>query len=253
MTTKSTTTLLISWRNTEDNQLIWRAAINRGWSVERVRGIKVPEVEADRVLIYIESLFAPTMAKHFGIKLVELTDDWLPMLPEEYLHRNVELTTLARVAESDLPKFLKPPNEKSFPAKVYESIDSLRADYDETSLLLAADPVEWSAEFRCFCLDGQVRTLSPYLRYGELSKLDGFSATDEELRDAKAFAEKVLSDERVEMPRAIVLDVGTIVGKGWAVVEANAAWGSGVYGCDPDAVLSVVENATVGCDERAND
>lgn len=248
-----TTTLLISWRNTEDNQLIWRAAIKRGWSVERVRGIRVPEVEADRILVYIESLFAPAMASQFGIKLVELTDDWLPRLPSEYRRRDVELTTLEQVSASDLPKFLKPPNEKSFPAKVYDSVDILLADYEPTTSVLSASPVEWAAEFRCFCLDGEVRTLSPYLRHGELSKLDGFSATEEELLDAKRFAETVLNDDRVATPRAIVLDVGTLVGSGWAVVEANAAWGSGIYGCDPDEVLNVVEQATVINDERAND
>lgn len=253
MTNNRTTTLLISWRNTEDNQLIWRAAIRRGWSVERVRGIRVPEVEADRILVYIESLFAPAMASQIGIKLVELTDDWLPRLPEEFRLRDIELTTLEQVSVADLPKFLKPPNEKSFPAKVYDSVDTLLADYEPTTSVLAASPVEWAAEFRCFCLDGEVRTLSPYLRHGELSKLDGFSANGDELLNARTFAESVLNDDRVKTPSAIVLDVGTIVGSGWAVVEANAAWGSGIYGCDPDEVLNVIEKATMRCDERSND
>lgn len=42
----------------------------------------------------------------------------------------------------------------------------------------------------------------------------------------------------------VVLDIGTISGRGWAVVEANAAWGSGIYGCDPMEVLGVIRHAT---------
>ena len=50
----------------------------------------------------------------------------------------------------------------------------------------------------------------------------------------------MLSDARVDLPRATVIDVGTIAGRGWAVVEQNAAWGSGLYGCDPEQVLEVL-------------
>ncbi|QDU57397.1 ATP-grasp domain-containing protein [Aeoliella mucimassa] len=249
----NTTTLVMSWRNTVDNQILWRTAIQRGWSVERMRGLQVPEIDTDRVVVYIESLLAPSLASQLGVELSLLTDDWLPQLPEKYRLRQVELTTLGDIVEADLPRFLKPPNEKSFPAKVYEKVDSLLADYGETTTVLSATPVEWVAEFRCFCLDSQVRTLSPYLRRGELSALDGFTATDEELRDAKHFAESVLNDQRVTVPRAVVLDVGIIEGFGWAVVEANAAWGSGIYGCDPNEVLDVLKQATTKCNERPND
>jgi hypothetical protein len=39
------------------------------------------------------------------------------------------------------------------------------------------------------------------------------------------------------------MDVGVIQHRGWAVVELNAAWGAGIYGCDPDEVLEVVRCA----------
>jgi hypothetical protein len=47
----------------------------------------------------------------------------------------------------------------------------------------------------------------------------------------------------VLLPRATVLDIGVI--QGWAVVELNAAWGAGIYGCNPEAVLDVVRYAAV--------
>lgn len=249
MSNEPRTTLLLSSRNAEDNQLIWRAAVKRGWTVERIKGIRIPEIDAERIVIYIESLFAQTIARQLGLRLMELENNWLPTIPSVYRQRDVRLTTLADIPESTLPLFLKPPNEKSFPAKVYDSISSLLRDYDPSTPLLAATPVKWESEFRCFCLDGHVRTISPYLRSGDLSSMDGFAATEDELDQAVNFAERLLHDERVDVPRAIVIDVGTIVGCGWAVVEANAAWGSGIYGCDPDEVLDVVKHATVKCDE----
>ena len=58
----------------------------------------------------------------------------------------------------------------------------------------------------------------------------------------------MLQDSRVALPPAVVLDVGYITGRGWGVVEANAAWGSGLYGCDPAAVLHVLQRACIAGD-----
>lgn len=240
-----TTTLLLSWRNTEDNQLLWRAGMNRGWSVERVRGIQVPPIDSERVVIYVESLLAPEVARRCGVRLIGPADKWLPSLPAEYRLREVWLTTLGEVGTERLPLFLKPPNDKLFPAKVYESVDTLIAEYGAETAILAATPVRWEVEFRAFCLDGQVRTISPYLRNGELSKLDGYTASEEELAEAGDLVGRVLQDPGIITPGAVVVDVGKVAGKGWAVVEANAAWGSGIYGCDPDEVLSVVEQTVM--------
>lgn len=33
--------------------------------------------------------------------------------------------------------------------------------------------------------------------------------------------------------------------RGWAIVEQNAAWGSGIYGRDPARVLDVLQHAAV--------
>jgi hypothetical protein len=59
--------------------------------------------------------------------------------------------------------------------------------------------------------------------------------------EALRFNALVLADPEVMLPRAVVLDVGRIVGVGWAVVEANAAAMSGIYDGDPVRVLAVLE------------
>ncbi|MFD7843425.1 hypothetical protein ACFV4K_10890 [Nocardia sp. NPDC059764] len=46
-------------------------------------------------------------------------------------------------------------------------------------------------------------------------------------------------------PLAVVVDIGLIEGRGWAVVEANSAYGAGVYGCDPRRVLDVLARGCV--------
>ena len=108
-----------------------------------------------------------------------------------------------------------------------------------------SEPVQWKVDFRCFCLDRKVQTLSPYLRSGIHAKLSDYDTSRAELQAATKFAEAVLAATDSMTPRAVVLDVGQIVGRGWAVVEANAAWGSGIYGCDPEVVLDVIRHATV--------
>jgi hypothetical protein len=49
----------------------------------------------------------------------------------------------------------------------------------------------------------------------------------------------------VNCPPAFVLDVGIIDGRGWAVVEFNECWASGIYACDPHRVLDTLLRACV--------
>jgi hypothetical protein len=46
-----------------------------------------------------------------------------------------------------------------------------------------------------------------------------------------------------DMTGPAVIDVGVIPGKGWAVIETNQAWASGLYGCDPLKALKVMEQS----------
>jgi hypothetical protein len=111
--------------------------------------------------------------------------------------------------------------------------------------VLVSEVVEWEKEFRCFILHRKLKTFSIYLRDGQLQRENDFASSDEEDAQMTSFMEAILSDPEVILPRTAVLDVGIIKGRGWAVVEQNAAWGSGIYGCDPAAVLEVVRHAAV--------
>jgi len=239
------TTLLLSARHTEDNQALWRAAIRRKWQVIRAQGLKLPEWDDEETLLYIEGLFAPSIAAQLNRRLLSPADDWLPSLPRVFTRRSIRLTTLGTLRSATTPQFVKPPNEKLFAARVFDTGEDLPRDFEDDLPVLTAEPVYWTAEFRCFCLDQQVRTLSPYLRNGRHAKLTRYAANADELRRATELATRVLTYPEADSPRAVVIDVGQLESGEWAVVEANSAWGSGIYGCDPDAVLDVVRQATV--------
>jgi hypothetical protein len=237
-------TLILTPRFTQDAQALWRAACRIGWQVERLASWRVPvEVQvAEEPVLYLEGLLGPHLAMQFGLKLLEPAVDWLPRLPEEYRKRDVTLSTLkdARLLKSRA--FIKPPNDKSFPARVYLGTE-LPTEYEDDTPVLISDVVSWVKEFRCFVLDRRLMAISIYLRNGELQRECGFAAADAELAEAERMVERVLADERVDLPRAAVIDVGVIAERGWAVVEQNAAWGSGIYGCDPAQVLEVLRHA----------
>ncbi len=247
-------TLILTPRFTEDAQALWRAATQLGWDVERLRSWQVPEELrsiADPVL-YLEGLFGQTLAAQFGLRLLEPPLDWLPNLPVEFRQRQVSLSTLGACREIVEPAFIKPPNDKSFTARVYTGAE-LPLEYDDDTPVLVAEVVTWQKEFRCFILDRQIRTVSVYLRDGVLQRDSpeerlrqrNFAATESELAEVESFVRKILTDTRIDLPRTAVLDVGVIANRGWAVVEQNAAWGSGIYGCDPVRVLEVLRYAAV--------
>jgi len=238
-------TLILTPRFSDDAQALWRAAQRMNWKVERLTSWRVPD-ELKSIpdpVLYLEGLFGPSLAGEFGMRLSEPSIDWLPGLPFEYRKRDIELTTIAAARTIEQPKFMKPPNDKSFPAGIYAG-PQLPLEFGDDAPVLISEIVTWEREFRCFILDRQVRTMSIYLRNGVLQREFDFAASEEELADARTMADSLLHDPRVPLPKAAVVDVGFIRDRGWAVIEQNAAWGSGIYGCDPSIVLEVIRHAS---------
>ena len=237
-------TLVLSPQYDADSQALWRGAVELGWNVQRLASWRptIEELSIKDPVLYIDGLFGPTIGEAFGKQLIEPPDDWLPKLDYKYRQRSVSLMPVREAKKALLPIFVKPPNNKSHKAECVKNGSHLTQYTEDDYLVLVADPVTWVTEYRCFAVDGKVVTTSIYLRKGELQRKNDFQATKEELAEATKFAQCVL-DETVT-PNPIVIDVGTI-DRGnhevWAVVELNAAWGSGIYGCDPKEVLKALE------------
>jgi hypothetical protein len=240
-------TLLLSPRQTEDAQQLWQACITEKWQVTRAHGWRVPDIPPEEVVVYGEPLFALHVAQTLGLRLQEPPVDWLPRLPLRWRGREVRLTTLAEARAVSARSFIKPAEEKCFEARVYASGAELPSPgpLPESLPVLVQEVVDWSTEFRCFVADRKVETVSAYWRGGQPAKTeDGlWTASDTELERARHFCESVLNDSSVPVPEAVAMDVGVIQNRGWAVIECNAAWGAGIYGCDPVAVLRVLRRA----------
>ena len=238
-------TLILTPRQTEDTQSLWKAAARLGWSTERLGTWRIPEHLhlIDEPVLYAEALFGPEFADQLGLKLLSPPEEWLVDLPMEYKSRAIRLTTLGEARSLHCPMCVKPPNDNSFPAQAYTG-ETLPMGYEESMPVLVSDLVEWDVEFRCFILDRTLHTFSVYSRRGELQREYGFVSSPEEDDSLRAFVERMLADPRVKLPHATVLDVGTLRDGRWACVEQNAAWGAGIYGCDPERVLAVVRAAS---------
>jgi hypothetical protein len=111
--------------------------------------------------------------------------------------------------------------------------------------VLVAEPVDWLAEFRCFVQEGSVVATSPYLSFGRpvwrAWGQGGEKAAPS--MDAVVVCWRLLEARSPALPPAFVVDVGLVEGRGWAVVEFNPAWCSGLLGADPVAVLGVLDRA----------
>ena len=71
-------TLLLTPRQTDDAQALWRGCARIGWKVQRVHGWKVPEVDDGLVAVYAEPLLATHIAQALRLELFEPAIDWLP-------------------------------------------------------------------------------------------------------------------------------------------------------------------------------
>jgi hypothetical protein len=234
------TTLILPPRYTDDSIALWRAATAMGWTVMRLQGWRVtPDPPIDEPVPYGEPLFVATVAEQLGLAALEPPFDLLARMPERFRRRHVQFRRGADIASYRFPAFLKPADDKCFPAAVYQSATELgRFAIPDAAPILRSEVVSWDVEFRCFIAGRRCLTLSPYARNGALALANDGSwpSSDAELSGASDFLQGLLSCAEVELPPAVAIDLGMIAGRGWAVVEANPCWGAGIYGCDPQQV-----------------
>ncbi|WP_035852478.1 ATP-grasp domain-containing protein [Kitasatospora azatica] len=263
--------LLLAPRINETGLQLLTAARRRGLRAHTARGWSVPEelTGLGPAHVYGGPLFADAVGLELGLAALDAPLDWLAGLPVELTHRQISCTTLVEARRLRRPAFLKPPVDKLFPARIYPDGSGLPGPdaLDDDTPVLVSDPVAFVREYRLFVLDGAVHTASRYAVDGRLdiapvtdALVDVAPATDAPVAEdrhapaALAFARQVLAATADGLPSAVVVDVGLLADGRWAVVEANPAWASGGYACDPDLVLDVVLRAAGPADElRATD
>lgn len=242
--------LLLTPRYTADSRAVRAAALERGWAVTRMAARRVPESAHGRAIVYYgePDWAGVVMPRH--VSLLRPSPTWLTTPPERYRKRAIRAAPLAEAQRDSDPAFVKPAREKRFPIGVYQPGSALlaaTAGLPETLPVLVAEPVKWAVEIRCFVLDRRVVALSPYAR----SERSAQSANGDwpflpaEREHALDFIRAILDYPTVSLPAAVVVDIGVIVGRGWAVVEANEAWAAGLYGCEASAILPVLARTSV--------
>lgn len=233
--------LLLHYRADCNTNDIWRAAIQSGWSTDRIHDVipGVALVGVDRVRYYGNTLHASRIADQLPFRFLPLD---LTILSTTYLtKRDVLLMKLSELPSyRDRPYFIKPAQEKWFPARVYGPDEEITGGEDGKTgslpddLVYVQQPVVFINEVRCFCLDGKVHTASYYRVSGQYH----CSNLDEE-------RPKVIDDMVAELaphyPRGVVLDFGYMDNGEWAFCEPNEAFASGVYSCSPTSCLDVIE------------
>ena len=115
-------TLVLPPRITPDTDAMLAAAKAAGWEALRLDSWRVPAgLKGRDVVLYGEPLFADVVAPLLGVALLQPPFDWLPSLPQRYRQRQVTFTNLAAAREYPQPVFIKPADDKCFPARVYAS------------------------------------------------------------------------------------------------------------------------------------
>ena len=198
----------------------------------------------DSGIPYGSQTFCEVIAQQMNWKLKQNSFDWLARLPQYYLKRKVDSMTLGEAKLLKEKKFIKPADDKCFDAKVYEPgefnpHELIKDDYP----VLVSEIVEWALEYRCFVAGHRVYTWSNYLFYGEINDPRYHYMIPSHLGSPERFVSDLLLEIRTPITVPSVIDVGVIPGKGWAVIETNQAWASGLYGCDPIEALKVMEQS----------
>lgn len=174
--------------------------------------------------------------------------EWLSTVPKAFLGREVTTGTIesfpetpvwAKPAEVKIPDML-PGWWKKTDVENMSNPSGTRYQWTDTFL------PELNHEHRVFMVHGEPVAWSPYLIDGVVYSMGMVS---EHTHDAVKFARLVAEEMGSDFPPVCSLDVG-ITSNGWVVIEANPAWSSGLYGCDPTEVVKALDLAAMETNPR---
>jgi hypothetical protein len=209
----------------------------------------IPDLSTYEASYWMGGLYAAKL-RQIGLaaNLCSPGPKWLPSLDRAITGREVTEGKLINLSDTVGEFWVKPSEAKisTIPAGLY-SYDKLKGLFEEgsfsseISLQWTHEVLNINYEHRFFVAEGEILTGSPYLVDGKGYRTD---IDTSHMPEAQAFAEYVLASDPMNMPPAFTLDVGlNAITDKWFVIEANRAWSSGLYGCDPTAASDVIEYA----------
>ncbi len=230
---------------TEDSNNLKKASLNSPYELSRFNAKwNVPEeFRTDVIAVYGEDIYAEIVSEQCDLILMKPEDNWLAGISEKFTQRKISYGQLKDfIHEKNI--FIKCSDFKSFKAAVYQKITDIKG-FDSLDLeitVFMSEVVEWELEVRCFVLNNEIKTCSSYWRN---DTFDISPLSEKEQKDMLAFFDSFIQKYASTLPTAIVIDFGIIKGKGWALIEANPAWCSGLYACDAEKALEVIVKSCI--------
>ncbi|HSI85793.1 MAG TPA: ATP-grasp domain-containing protein [Candidatus Methylacidiphilales bacterium] len=244
-------TLILPARHSSDYTALYEAAIGLKWKVARWP-LKPPFPRLrGEVVFYGDPFTAALLESETKVCFEVPPFDWLSGLDFQWIKRRVCLgplhdfellrKTVSHNAES---VFVKPAGDKVFPAGVRVALNSVETDgLDGETPILVSEVMDFSQEWRFFIRQRTIETYSIYARDGVPFK--GRWVWEQEDEDAAVdFMHAFLQSCRASLLPSQVIDIG-LTSKGWAIVETNEAWASGLYACDPVGVLTALRASSL--------
>lgn len=230
---------------TEDSNNLKKASLNSPYELSRFNAKwNVPEeFRTDVIAVYGEDIYSEIVAEQCNLTLTKPKDNWLAEITEEFTQRKIIYGQLKDfLQEEDI--FIKCSDFKSFKAGVYHKLTDIKGfdTVDLNSTVFTSEVVEWELEVRCFVFNNEIKTYSSYWRN---NSFDTNPLSENEEHDMFEFFNRFIQKYSSTLPNAVVLDFGIIKGQGWALIEANPAWCSGLYACDAEKALEVVVNSCI--------
>ncbi|WP_292008831.1 ATP-grasp domain-containing protein [Chryseobacterium sp.] len=230
---------------TEDSNLLKKASINSPYELSRFNAKwNVPEeFRADVIGVYGEDIYAEIVSEQCGLTLLKPQDNWLANISEKFTKRKISYGLLKDYIQKE-NIFIKCSDFKSFKAGVYKKVTDIHGfdSLDQNATVFISEVVEWQLEVRCFVFNNEIKTFSSYWRN---NTFDTSSLSENEQQGLLNFFKDFIQQYADTLPTAIVLDFGIIKDKGWALIEANPAWCSGLYACDPEKALEVIAKSCI--------
>ncbi|WP_082891085.1 ATP-grasp domain-containing protein [Chryseobacterium glaciei] len=230
---------------TEDSNNLKKASINSLYELNRFNAKwNVPEeFRSDVIAVYGEDIYAEIVAEQCNLTLTKPEDDWLSKISEEFTKRKISYGQLKEFVDEE-NIFIKCSDFKSFKAGVFDKVTNIKGfdTLDLESTVFTSEVVEWELEVRCFVLNNEIKTYSSYWR-NDTFDTDPLSETEE--KDMLEFFNNFIQKYSSTLPNAIVIDFGIIKEKGWALIEANPAWCSGLYNCNAETALEVIVDSCI--------
>ncbi|KFF26824.1 ATP-grasp domain-containing protein [Chryseobacterium vrystaatense] len=230
---------------TEDSNNLKKASINSPYELNRFNAKwNIPEeFRADVIAVYSEDIYAEIVAEQCELTLMKPDDNSLSLISEEFTKRKISYGQLKDSINKE-NIFIKCSDFKSFKAGVYQKITDIKGfdTVDPNCTVFTSEVVEWQLEVRCFVLNNDIKTYSSYWRN---DTFDTSPLSEEEQNGMFSFFDSFMKQNASTLPESIVLDFGIIKEKGWALIEANPAWCSGLYACDAEKALEVIVGSCV--------